>query len=237
MLFMVLVLYCERHSVESRASHTFNHLVKRSYSFLLHLVKNKREYKEFKMIKNVKVTQKPKNNRRIIKHIMLWWWVVPSSISDRPVSMAALVWVVSQEWYRMRKDSWKGGIQLFPQLSAQIPVAHIAHASCSEYKEPRLPSGLWKLSELPPPPVFIFFCHGLFPGIQYLGLTWQWEMVPCVGRVNKNKFDKGSTEHSQHGQSIAGSLNHGGKVREVTDLDNRARLSSVNSDRVSESPR
>lgn len=62
-------------------------------------------------------------------------------------------------------------------------------------------------------------------------------MVPCFGWVNKNKFDKGSTEHSQYGQSIAGSLNHGGKVREVTDLDNRARLSSVNSDQVSEGPR
>lgn len=62
-------------------------------------------------------------------------------------------------------------------------------------------------------------------------------MVPCIGWVNKNKFDKESTEQSQSGQSIAGSLNDGGKVREVTDLDNRARLSSVNSDQVSEGPR
>lgn len=61
--------------------------------------------------------------------------------------------------------------------------------------------------------------------------------MPCIGWVNKNKFDKGSTERSQYGQSIAGSLKHGGKVREVTDLDNRAGLLSVSSDQVSEGPR
>lgn len=61
--------------------------------------------------------------------------------------------------------------------------------------------------------------------------------MPHIGRVNKNKFDKETTKQSHYGQTIAGSFNDGGKVREVTDLDNRVRLSSANPDQVSEGPR
>lgn len=61
--------------------------------------------------------------------------------------------------------------------------------------------------------------------------------MPHTGQVNKNKFDKETTKQSHHGQTVAGSFNDGGKVREVTDLDNRVSLSSTNSDQASEGPR
>lgn len=127
----------------------------------------------------------------------------------------------------------QGWVTALPPAQGSLPPLHTASAKW-KYKDPGYPSGLWKLSELPSSLVFIFFC---LTGIQCLRLTRKWDTVPHTGQVNKNKLDKETTKQSHHGQTIAGSFNDGGKVREVTDLDNRVRLSSANSDQVSEGPR
>lgn len=122
----------------------------------------------------------------------------------------------------MRKSAWKGGLQ----LSTHTPIAHCQHLMGVQ----RAWVSIWAVKVIrtsSSPSV----CFLLSWYIHWYTIPWVdlWETVPGIGWVNKNKLDKETTKQSHYRQS---SFNHGGKVREVTDLDNRVRLSSANWSRL-----